>query len=376
VSWRRMGAVAALAGGLVACQATDKPALIAQLERGIESNRRQINRDVAASKQSLGTLAAALTGCPLERRQAYEMDAEQEYALGRAVAARQLATLGVEPLPATDPLVRYVDQVGQYLALVAEAVGNSSAPDRANRAERVLENRPWPLAGFRFLVLPLDEPRATASPSGTVMITTGFVRKLRSEEELAAVLAHEVAHVQRGHGVEVLKAFMCHHAARQEASAGLRAFGRSIEANAKAVSGGSALRGSKDSSVLGELLGGAAEGAASLYREGFPKDFELEADRISVRILATAGYDSRALLGLLRRMSTEPPARHAWVRTHPKFDERMETVGGRLKLLGPPATPYPPQQAVAQRTQRFQQALSAHEAAKPATLGRVDTAAE
>lgn len=356
MSWRRLRTVAALAGLLSACQATDRPAIVADLERGIEDQRRQINRDVAARKERLVTLTSALTGCPMERRQAYELDAEQEYALGRAVAARQLATLGTEPLPPTEPLVRYVDQVGQYLALVAEAVGNSSAPDRADRAERVLENRPWPLAGYRFLVLPLEEPRATASPSGTVMISTGFLRKLESEEELAAVLAHEVAHVQRGHGVEVLKAFMCHHAARKEASAGLRAFGQSIERNARATSGGSGLRSTKDSSVLGELLGGAAEGAASLYREGFPKDFELEADRISVRILAAAGYDARALTGLLRRMSSEAPAQHAWVRTHPKFEERLETVGGRLKLLGP-AQPYPPQEAVALRTQRFQQAV-------------------
>jgi len=356
VSRWRLGMTAALAGLLAACQATDRPAIIANLERGIEGQRRQINRDVAARKQSLVTLTSALTGCPIERRQAYELDAEQEYALGRAVAARQLATLSTEPLPPTEPLVRYVDQVGQYLALVAEAVGNSSAPDRADRPERVLENRPYPLAGYRFLVLPLEEPRATASPSGTVMISTGFLRKLQSEEELAAVLAHEVAHVQRGHGVEVLKAFMCHHTARQEASAGLRAFGQSIERNARAGSGGSALRGTKDSSVLGELLGGAAEGAASLYREGFPKDFELEADRISVRILAAAGYDARALTGLLRRMASEAPARHAWVRTHPKFEERLETVGERLKQFGP-AQPPPSQKAVAQRTQRFQEAL-------------------
>ena len=177
----RVRTVAALAGLLAACQATDRPAIVSKLEKGMEDHRRQINRDVSARKESLVTLTSALTGCPMERR-------------------------------------------------------------------------------------------------------------------------------------------------------------------------------TKDSSALGELLGGAAEGAASLYREGFPKDFELEADRISVRILAASGYDARALTELLRRMSAEPPARHAWVRTHPKFEERLETVGGRLALLGP-AQPYPPPESVALRTQRFQQAL-------------------
>jgi beta-barrel assembly-enhancing protease len=358
VSRRRLAAGVALAGLLTSCQATERPVFVARMEQSIEGHRRQLNREVSGRKESLGTLTAALTGCPMERRQAYELDAEQEYALGRAVAARQLATLGVDPLPPADPLARYVEQVGQYLALVAEAVGNASAPDRADRPERVLENRPWPLAGYRFLVLPLEEPRATASPSGTVMISTGFLQRLQSEEELAGVLAHEVAHVQRGHGVEVLKAFMCHHAARQESSAALREFGRSLEGNARAARGGSALRSTKDQGVLGELLGGAAEGAASLYREGFPRDFELEADRISVRILVAAGYDARALTGLLQRMSREAPARHAWARTHPKFEERMKAVGQRLQALGAPGA-WPSEEAVAQRTRRFQEAMGA-----------------
>jgi predicted Zn-dependent protease len=357
VSRGRLGVGVALVGALAACQATQKPTFLARMEQKIEDQRRQINRDVSEKKESIGTLTSAFTGCSLERRQAYELDAEQEYALGRAVAARQLATLGVDPLPPSEPLARYVDQVGQYLALVAEAVGNSSAPDRADRAERVLENRPWPMAGYRFLVLPLEEPRATASPSGTVMISTGFLQRLQSEEELAAVLAHEVAHVQRGHGVEVLKAFMCHQVARQESSAALREFGRSIEDNARAAHGGSALRSAKDQGVLGELFGGAAEGAASLYREGFPKDFELEADRISVRLLLAAGYDGRVLTGLFQRMSREAPAKHAWVRTHPKFEDRMKTVGQRLQEFGVPGA-WPAPEAVAARTRRFQEAMA------------------
>ncbi|MBN1209325.1 MAG: M48 family metalloprotease [Myxococcaceae bacterium] len=348
----RIGPGVLLASLLTACQATDRPALVAQVERKVEAQRRQLNRDLAGPKARLGGQVSALMGCSLERRQAYELDPEQEHTLGRAVAERQLATLGVEPLPPTDPVARYVDHVGQYLALVAEAVGNASAPDRTEGPERLLGNRPWPLEGYRFLVLPLGEPRASGGPGGTVMISTGFLLGLESEEELAAVLAHEVAHVQRGHGVEALKDFLCHQEARRQP---LAAFGNGLTAQLfQRRDGAQRAQGQR---VLAELSTGEAKEAANLYREELPWDFELEADRISVRLLLAAGYDARVLTGLLRRTAQEAPARHAWLRMHPPSSERLETVGQQLEGLGA-AQAWPSSEAVAQRTRRFQDALA------------------
>jgi predicted Zn-dependent protease len=341
------GAAVAVVGVLAGCQG-----VMQRAEKNFEENRRQIRREVSATKEDLGMLTSALTGCPLERRQAYELDAEQEYQVGRAVAAQQLAELDVAPLPPEEPLARYVEQVGQYVALVAEATGNASAPDRANRDERVVPNRPWPFAGYRFLVLPLEEPRATASPGGTVMVSTGLLRVLQSEEELAAVLAHEVAHVQRGHGVEVLKASMCQRAARKDASEALQAFGARIESNVRQNLGGAGIRSTEDASVLGELLGSATDTALELFKEGYPEDFELEADRMSVRHLVSAGYDPRALTWLLQRMAREAQGQDAYFRTHPPFKARLETVGTRLKAL-PPEQWKAPAEWLHQRTQRF-----------------------
>lgn len=331
MSPHRIGASVVLAGALAACQAANTPAILVRAEQSLEVSRGQLSRELDQRKGSLGLMGASLTGCSLERRKAYELDAEQEAALGQAVAARQLAVLGVEPLPATDPVVRYVDQLGQYIALVAAAVGNANGPDRAGRPERALENRPWPHAGYQFRVLPLEEPRASGGPGGIVFISTGFLRTLGSEEELAAVLAHELAHVQRGHGVEMIKAAMCDYEARQKAS-GPR--------------------------VPGELLGGAAEEAANLYREGFLEDFELEADRIAVRILLAAGYDARAFTGVLQRLSLEAPAKHPWRRTHPPPRERLAVVEQRLTALGSSQV-WPTPETVEPRTRRFREAMAA-----------------
>ncbi|WP_224247909.1 M48 family metallopeptidase [Hyalangium gracile] len=351
----RLGAGALLAGLLSACQATDKPAFIARAEEKIEVQRRKLNRTLAERTEWLGSMSSVLSGCDLERRKAYELGPEQEDALGRGVTQRQLAALGAEPLPASDPVARYVEQVGQYLALVAEAVGNGNGPDRARRPERYLDNRPWPLAGYQFVVMPSEEPRAVGNPGGVVMISTGFLRSLESEEELAAVLAHEVAHVQRGHGVEVLKAFMCDHASRKESSPALTAFGQGSPPQEGSASG--APPSGSETGGTESLLGGAGLEAANLYREGFPRDFELEADRISVRILQAAGYDARALPALLQRMAREVPAKHAWLRMHPPPVERLEIIGERLEALGA-ARSWPSAEAVSARTRRFLEAMA------------------
>lgn len=328
------------------------------LNRELSASGTRLQRELASTGAKLNTLTSALSGCTLEQRRAFEMDAEQEYSVGRTVAARQLAALDVAPLPATHPTARYVTQVGSYLSLVAETTGNASAPDRArDRPERVLDNRPWPLAGYRFLVLPVSEPRASASPGGTVMVTTGLLQTLQSEEELAAVLAHEVAHVQRGHGVEVLKAFMCQHAAKSEATAGVKAFAADVEQNLRAGTGAVGLRATNDPGVLSELLGKATEGAFAVFQAGYPEEFELEADRMAVRHLASAGYRPGAIKDLFLRLRREAKGADAYSRTHPSYDARLRTVQPRLEAL-PPAKREPAEPAVQARTARFKAALA------------------
>jgi beta-barrel assembly-enhancing protease len=354
MSGQRFAAAALAALALAGCQTP----LGRTLNRELGAAGGRMQHGLAATGAKVGTLTSALSGCSLERRKAFEMDAEQEYSVGRTVAARQLAALDVAPLPASHPTARYVSQVGTLLALVAETTGNASAPDRAReRPERVLDNRPWPLAGYRFLVLPVDEKRATASPGGTVMVTTGLLRALQSEEELAAVLAHEVAHVQRGHGVEILKAYMCQHAAKAEATEGVKAFAADVEQNLRAGTGAVGLRATNDPGVLSELLGKATEGAFSVFQMGYPEEFELEADRMAVRHLASAGYRPGSLKDLFLRLRREAKGADAYARTHPSYDARLRTVQPRLEALTP-AQRTPAEEAVAARTRRFREALA------------------
>ena len=221
---------------------------------------------------------------------------------------------------------RYVDQVGQVVAIAAEVYGERNRRERSNVAEAVLENRPSPYGGYHFIVLEREEPNAFGGPAGVVMVTTGLLRKLQTEEELAAVLAHEVSHVQRGHGVEVMKAFMCKHANAEKASAPLKKAAEVGDKVGGRLRKGLALKNA-DQAVLSELVDSISDRVSALYTAGYPRDFELEADRIGVRYLEVAGYEPGAMRAVFERLQQDAKGEDDYGRTHPGFQRRI--CGGR-----------------------------------------------
>jgi hypothetical protein len=102
----------------------------------------------------------------------------EEEAAGQHWVAR---VMGVAPLHTSQDVQRYVNLVGGHLA------------------SRVDASRTW-----RFGVLDTDAINAFAAPGGVVLVTSGLLRQLSSEDEFAAVLAHEIAHVVREHHYQVI----------------------------------------------------------------------------------------------------------------------------------------------------------------------------
>ncbi|MBN4061351.1 M48 family metalloprotease, partial [bacterium AH-315-G11] len=108
---------------------------------------------------------------------------EERYYIGRASGARLLAD---HHLLNQKQLQRYVSAIGQTLAMASA--------------------RPEVYAGYHFIVL--DEPErvnAYAVPGGFIFITTGLIAKAANEDELAAILAHEVSHIVLDHPVTSIK---------------------------------------------------------------------------------------------------------------------------------------------------------------------------
>ena len=112
-----------------------------------------------------------------------DLTPDQEYYVGRAVAATAIAKFGVDP---DENRRRYVRRIG-------DAVVRCSPGMPAN------------FGGYHFEVLASDEINGVSGPGGFVLITRGAVLACKTEDELAGVLAHELAHVRLRHGVQALQ---------------------------------------------------------------------------------------------------------------------------------------------------------------------------
>ncbi|OGA69376.1 MAG: peptidase M48 [Betaproteobacteria bacterium RIFCSPLOWO2_12_FULL_68_20] len=228
-----------------------------------------------------------------------EFDEKGEIELGRDMAAR---LLGAAPLAADERLQRYVNQVGRWLA---------SQTERADL--------PW-----RFGVLEAPQVNAFAVPGGIVFVTRGLVAGMRSEAELAGVLAHEIAHVLRKHHLAAIQ---------KNAQASLAADALSIALS------------DRGSLAREKLIAFGTE----MYARGLDKSDELEADRLGVVIAARAGYDAYglpAVLQTLQAMNPEDSALALMFKTHPAPAERLESLEQKMQ---PTLDAYAAQPSLAER---------------------------
>jgi predicted Zn-dependent protease len=155
---------------------------------------------------------------------------------------------------------------------------------------------------WEFNVLDSPEINAWCMPGGKIAVYTGLIDKLKlDDDELAAVIGHEIAHALREHSRE---------RASEQAMAGI---GISILATVAGV---------------GQL---GQKGMEYAYQGllGLPNSraHETEADRMGVELAARAGYDPRAAISLWKKMGEasggEPPK---FMSTHPPRSERMQDL--------------------------------------------------
>ena len=190
-------------------------------------------------------------------------DAE-ETQIGAQLAANY-ALVDPPTTPAQQALEDYVNQVASRVAA---------------HAQRKL---PW---RFHLLCDP-NFINAFALPGGQIFIGTGLLDQLKSEDELAFVLGHEIEHVDHYHAVERVQ----------------------VEARLHHL----------DLDALGEVAGLPI----SLWQTGYSKDEELEADREGLRLAATAGYSAKGAVNLLER----------WVQLHREVVIHADTPPDELSQL-------------------------------------------
>jgi len=225
-----------------------------------------------------------------------EMTPEQEYYIGRAVAA---TVLGMYPAWDTPAANDYLNQLGQSLALAS-----------------VL---PETFKGYHFLVMDTDDINAFGAPSGFVLVSRGLLRCATSEDEVAAILAHEIGHVSLKHGMNAIS-----QSRKTEALIELGKFAASTS----------------DSGILRDLtasFGGViGDIVKQMVTSGYSRDQEKAADLEAVRILHDVGYDPMALVRVLKVMKTKlKPDGKDFAKTHPDPDTRVAYLVEAVKAQTP-----------------------------------------
>jgi len=174
--------------------------------------------------------------------------------------------------------------------------------------------------GFVFFLINEPAANAFAGPGGHIGVFTGLILATTAESELAAVLAHEIAHVKQKH---LLRMF---ESQRRQA---LPTVALLIAA---------ALLGARVEGQVGAAAMAGVQAAAAQSRLNFTRDHEEEADRIGIEILAQAGYDPYALPGFFENLgkSTRFEERSApeLLRTHPVTAGRIADGLARAERYG------------------------------------------
>ena len=243
------------------------------------------------------------------------------------VQTTQSGVVGVERKQSMSPLVSSAQMdrsaADAYAKVLADARGKNQLDRDSAQVERVrrIADRLIPsTAAFRpdapgwkweVNVITTPEVNAWCMPGGKIAVYTGLITKLNiTDDELAAVMGHEIGHALREHGRE-----------------------RASEELAQQL-GISVLGAALGLGDVGEQLSQKVlEVTVSLPHS---RTQETEADRIGVELAARSGFDPRAAVSLWQKMGRlgggKPPE---WLSTHPSDETRTRDVQNYAERVMP-----------------------------------------
>lgn len=201
--------------------------------------------------------------------------------------------------------------IGASVALsVEKQLKFSYEIDVNERVEKIL-NRLEPVADrkdvvFTIFVVDDDEVNAFSLPGGYLYINKGLIERVKNDDQLAGVIAHEMAHVTAKHSIKRLQG----------------AYGATILTGAAIASGN------------GEFAAGIDLAASSVFFANSRED-EFEADELGIKYMKSAGYDPIHMASMLQILldyqNKQPPRRFSYWRTHPYIPQRIARADARVK---------------------------------------------
>ncbi len=241
---------------------------------------------------------------------AEDLTPEHEYYIGRAVAATILGKYKPLDNPAANA---YLNLLGQTLARASD--------------------RPQTFAGYHFAIMDTEEINAFGCPGGLILISRGLLRCCANEDQVAAVLAHEIGHVVKAHGLASIQQ------------------SRILDVAGVLFQEGASHAGGNVAALSGAFAGSIGDITKTMMVNGYSRGQEGEADLEAATILGRVGYDPQAICQVLATMAHRyKPGGADFAKTHPNPADRIAALQEKF----PPA---PAAQAPPERLARWQQAL-------------------
>lgn len=213
------------------------------------------------------------------------IDTANEMAIGQQLAPRVEAQY---PLYPDWQLNNYVNTIGQKVAAVS---------DRTDLP-------------YHFKVVNDKSFNAFTIPGGYIYVNRGLLQRIHSDDEIAAVLAHEIGHVAARHTAKQIQAQM----------------GYSLIMDLVLGASGN------------EGLGQALSVTFNLINNGYSREDELQADRLSVRYTSRSGFNPEATLKVLELIQElekgDPTTMLVFMRSHPPAEQRIKIVREELAKIG------------------------------------------
>ncbi len=231
-----------------------------------------------------GTMAMS---APQAHAGLFSLSEKDEIAAGRQAAAQAQKEYG-RALPANDPMSRRVSAIGQQFARLSTR-----------------KNIP-----YTYTVLQNDKVlNAFAAPGGPIFVTTRLVQTTANDAELAYVLGHETAHIERRH------------------------IAKSVEKQQTVGLGVGILGAILGKGKGGSLLGTALNATFAVWSSGYSRDNESESDAVGIRLMSQLGYDPRAATSMLAKLGGGGGGGFLdkYLATHPDPDARIKRVNEQIQ---------------------------------------------
>lgn len=171
----------------------------------------------------------------------------------------------------------------------------------------------YPGMPFSFQVVNAVYVNAYAFPNGTIAITRGMLAELENEAQLAAVLGHEIAHVNCGHTAAAISKSMLYNAL---------------------VAGTTGYLSSKGSSWT-DLVGTAGQLGSAVVLASYSREQEHQADQGGMMYMVRAGYDPQGMVDLQRMLmrlsNANPSPFEQMFASHPMSSERLQIAEQRIR---------------------------------------------